>query len=99
MKRFKRQRKRPHRIPVYLLIRVCLFEYFDRQINARKSEVHIVLRGNAKGIIRIYDDPGNRQIIVVWFDGRYYSASYGVNKFLEPCHITMAEYKRLNSHY
>lgn len=100
MKRLKKkQLKRPRHLHSHVVVMMNLHQYTGRQLAPRKVEAYCILRGNNRGRFRVYDDPKNRRIIVVWFDGRYYSAFYGPNRYMEQCSMNMAEYKRLNSHF
>jgi hypothetical protein len=97
-----RQIKNKHRKRTHLLVNVVLrtswFQYTGRQMGPNKTETMCWLDKNRRGRIRCYNDRKNDRAIIVWLDGRYYSAPNTRGIYLERISMNMAEYKRLNSH-
>lgn len=97
-----RKIKNKHRKRTHLLVNVVLrtswFQYTGRQMGPNKTETMCWLDYNRRGRIRCYNDRKNDRAIIVWLDGRYYSAPNTRGIYLERISMNMAEYKRLNSH-
>lgn len=97
-----RQIKNKHRKRTHLLVNVVLrtswFQYTGRQMGPNKTETMCWLDRNRRGRLCFYRDLKNSRAIIVWFNGRYYSASNTQGLYLERISMNMAEYKRLNSH-
>lgn len=96
-----RQIKNKHRRRTHLLYKVVLktswFQYTSRRMGKSKTETMCWLDKNRRGRIRCYNDRKNDCAIIVWLDGRYYSAPNTRGIYLERISMNMAEYKRLNS--
>lgn len=96
-----RKIKNKHRRRTHLLYKVVLraswFQYTSRRMGKSKTETMCWL-DNRRGRIRCYNDRKNDRAIIVWFNGRYYSAPNTQGLYLERISMNMAEYKRLNSH-
>ena len=94
--------KNKHRRRTHLLYKVVLrtsrFQYTSRQMGKNKIEAMCWLDKSRRGRIRCYNDRKNDRAIIVWLDGRYYSAPNTQGLYLERISMNMAEYKRLNSH-
>lgn len=94
--------KNKHRKRTHLLCNVVLrtswFQYTSRRMGKSKIETMCWLGKNRRGRIRCYNDRKNDRAIIVWLDGRYYSAPNTQGLYLERISMNMAEYKRLNSH-
>lgn len=94
--------KNKHRRRTHLLYKVVLrtswFQYTGRQMGPHKTETMCWLDYNRRGRIRCYNGRKNDRAIIVWLDGRYYSAPNTQGLYLERISMNMAEYKRLNSH-
>lgn len=94
--------KNKHRRRTHLLYKVVLrtsrFRYTGRQMGPNKTETMCWLDYNHRGRIRCYNDRKNDRAIIVWLDGRYYSAPNTQGLYLERISMNMAEYKRLNTH-
>nr|DAL60089.1 MAG TPA_asm: hypothetical protein [Caudoviricetes sp.] len=99
MKRFKRQRKRPHHLLVNAVLKTLHYQYTGKRMGPDKMEVWCWLDRNRRGRIRIYQDLRNDRVITVWLNGQYYSAQDTKNIYMEQCSMNMEEYKRLNSHF
>nr|DAI00869.1 MAG TPA: hypothetical protein [Caudoviricetes sp.] len=97
-----RQIKNKHRKRTHLLVNVVLrttvCQYTARQMGPNKIETICWLSRKRRGRIRCYRDWKNNRAIIVWLDGRYYSAPNTQGIYLERISMNMAEYKRLNSH-
>lgn len=97
-----RKIKNKHRRRTHLLYKVVLrtsrFRYTGRQMGPNKTETMCWLDYNRRDRIRCYNDRKNDRAIIVWLDGRYYSAPNTRGIYLERISMNMAEYKRLNSH-
>lgn len=94
--------KNKHRRRTHLLYKVVLrtswFQYTSRRMGKSKTETMCWLDKKRRGIIRCYNDRKNDRAIIVWLDGRYYSAPNTRGIYLERISMNMAEYKRLNTH-
>lgn len=98
-----KHRKRTDHLFAKAVLRMLFFQYTGKLISPNKVEMWCWLDGNRKGIIRrgrlcSYRDSKNSRCIIVWFNGRHYSAPDNQRLYLERCSMNMAEYKRLNSH-
>lgn len=96
-----RQIKNKHRRRTHLLYKVVLrtswFQYTAKRISPNKIESWCWLDRNRRGRLCFYRDLKNSRAIIVWFNGRYYSAPNTQGLYLERISMNMAEYKRLNS--
>lgn len=93
-----KHRKRKDRLLAKAVLRMTLFKYTAKRIGSNKIESWCWLDRNRRGRLCIYRDLKNSRAIIVWFNGRYYSAPNTQDLYLERISMNMAEYKRLNSH-
>lgn len=92
-----KHRKRTDRLLAKAVLRMTLFKYTAKRIGSNKIESWCWLDRIRRGRIRCYNDRKNDRAIIVWLDGRYYSAPNTLGIYLERISMNMAEYKRLNS--
>lgn len=93
-----KHRRRTDRLFAKAVLGMTRFLYTGRQMSPNKTETMCWLDCNRRGRIRCYNDRKNDRAIIVWLDGRYYSAPNTRGIYLERISMNMAEYKRLNSH-
>lgn len=93
-----KHRKRTDRLLAKAVIRMLFFQYTGRRVSPHKIETWCWLDGNRRGRLYFYRDLKNSRGIIVWFNGRHYSAPDNQRLYLDRCSMNMAEYKRLNSH-
>lgn len=98
MRTIKNKHRRRKDLLCNVVLRTSLFQYTSRQMGPNKIEAMCWLDKNRRGRIRCYNDRKNDRAIIVWLDGRYYSAPNTQGLYLERISMNMAEYKRLNSH-
>lgn len=98
MRTIKNKHRRRTHLLCNVVLRTSLFQYTFRQMGPNKIETMCWLGKNRRGRIRCYNDRKNDRAIIVWLDGRYYSAPNTRSIYLERISMNMAEYKRLNSH-
>lgn len=98
MRKIKNKHRKRTRLLVNVVLRTSRFRYTGRQMGPNKIETMCWLDYNRRGRIRCYNDRKNDRAIIVWLDGRYYSAPNTRGIYLERISMNMAEYKRLNSH-
>lgn len=93
-----KHRRRTDRLLAKAVLRMIFFQYTAKRISPNKIESWCWLDYNRRGRIRCYNDRKNDRAIIVWLDGRYYSAPNTQGIYLERISMNMAEYKRLNTH-
>lgn len=93
-----KHRKRTDHLLARAVLRMFYFQYTARLVNPNKIETWCWLDGNRRGRLRSYRDLKNSRCIIVWFNGRHYSAPDNQRLYLDRYNMNMAEYKRLNSH-
>lgn len=98
MRKIKNKHRRRTHLLVNVVLRTSWFQYTGRQMGPHKIETMCWLDYNRRGRIRCYNDRKNDSAIIVWLDGRYYSAPNTRGLYLERISMNMAEYKRLNTH-
>lgn len=92
-----KHRRRTRHLLAKAVLRTTMFWYTGRRMGPNKIEALCWLDKNRRGRIRCYNDRKNDRAIIVWLDGRYYSAPNTRDIYLERISMNMAEYKRLNS--
>lgn len=90
-----KHRKRTHLL-CNVVLKTSMFQYTCHRMGKSKIETMCWLDKNRRGRIRCYNDRKNDRAIIVWLDGRYYSAPNTQGLYLERISMNMAEYKRLN---
>lgn len=93
-----KHRRRTGRLLAKAVLRMTFFQYTAKRIRPNKIESWCWLDRNRRGRLYFYRDLKNSRAIIVWFNGRYYSAPDTQGLYLERISMNMAEYKRLNSH-
>lgn len=93
-----KHRRRTDRLFAKAVLRMTLFQYTAKRIRPNEIESWCWLDRNRRGRLCIYRDLKNSRVIIVWSNGRYYSAPNTQGLYLERISMNMAEYKRLNSH-
>ena len=66
-----------------------------RNMNAHKVELKFQRDKNVVASIFFIDDAPNKQTIIRWFDGQYYTLRFGA-KEAKPYNMTLAKWKSIN---
>lgn len=93
-----KHRRRTDRLLAKAVLRMTFFQYTAKRVSPNKIESWCWLGINRRGRLCFYRYLKNSRAIIVWFNGRYYSAPNTQGLYLERISMNMAEYKRLNSH-
>lgn len=92
-----KHRRRTDRLLAKAVLRMTFFQYTAKRVSPNKIESWCWLGRNRRVRLCFYRDLKNSRAIIVWFNGRYYSAPNTQGLYLERISMNMAEYKRLNS--
>ena len=91
-----KHRRRTQHLLAKAVLRMLFFQYTGRRVSPNKIETWCCRAGNLRCRLCFYRDLKNSRGIIVWLDGRYYSAPNTRGIYLERISMNMAEYKRLN---
>ena len=92
----KRQnRRRIAKLTTEDIIKCQFFITEGRNMNAHKVELKFQRDKNVVASIFFIDDAPNKQTIIRWFDGQYYTLRFGA-KEAKPYNMTLAKWKSIN---
>ena len=93
---YKRQnRRRIAKLTTEDIIKCQFFITEGRNMNAHKVELKFQRDNNVVASIFFIDDAPNKQTIIRWFDGQYYTLRFGA-KEAKPYNMTLAKWKSIN---
>lgn len=95
MKKNKKQRKRIDKLTTKDISKCLFFITEGRNMNAHKVELKFQRGYNVVASIFFIDDAPNKQTIIRWFDGQYYTLRFGA-KEAKPYNMTLAKWKSIN---
>nr|DAT66550.1 MAG TPA: hypothetical protein [Caudoviricetes sp.] len=83
------------KLTVKQIVGCQLYAIAGRNFGAAKVETVYYRGKNKVGIVAIYDDPAHHQILVRWFNGKYYILHYR-SKLAKPVKMTLAVRRAFN---
>lgn len=92
----KRQnRRRIAKLTTKDIFKCQFFITEGRNMNAHKVELKFQRGNNVVASVCFIDDAPNKQTIIRWFDGQYYTLRFGA-KEAKPYNMTLAKWKSIN---
>lgn len=95
MKKSRNSRRRTAKLITKDISKCKYFINIGKKMNAHKVEIKFQRYYNTMSSVVFIDDAPHKQIVIRWYDHRYYALRYGA-KEVEPYNMTLAKWKSIN---